>query len=423
MLKEIAASISKNSCTAEITVRRFLDEIRSREPSVQAWEYIDAKAIDIACALDRMPSQGFLHGVPIGVKDIIDTVDLPTTYGSKIYSNYIPTRDASCVAAMRNSGAIILGKTVSTEFAFVAPSKTRNPHNLLHTPGGSSSGSAAAVAARMIPAAIGTQTSGSVIRPAAFCGVVGYKPSFGLIDRSGVKPLASSFDTVGVFTSNVSDAAFLVSIIAERPDLQDIEPAGGLKVGFYIGKQQHNADKCTLEVLERSARLIEKRGHTIKKLDFSLDGPDDVELHRDVMDWEVPQALSYEQRNHFDSLAPETRQSLRSMNERRNWRRYCAALQSIYGLRASMFRVFGDCDVLIAPAAPGEAPHGLNSTGNAIFNRAWSMLHLPCITVPAGCGKNGLPIGVQLIGRAGGDLTLLATGLEIENALGMAARE
>jgi len=193
---------------------------------VQAWQYLDAEAaLTTARALDRGPSRGMLHGVPIGVKDVIDTVDMPTTYGSPLYAGNRVAQDAACVAISRSKGAVVVGKTVTTEFAFVSPGKTRNPHNPAHTPGGSSSGSAAAVGAGMVPLGFGTQTAGSVIRPASFCGAVGYKPSFGLIERYGVKTLASSFDTVGVLAADVADAAYFTAAAADRPALADVERA------------------------------------------------------------------------------------------------------------------------------------------------------------------------------------------------------
>ena len=215
-----AMRVAAGELTSEQLVRACLERIAERDGDVCAWEYVDpAAALNEARARDSTPPRGPLHGVPVGVKDIIDTADMPTGYGSPIWRGHRPARDAACVALVREAGAVVLGKTVTTELAYFSPGRTANPHDLGRTPGGSSSGSAAAVADHMVPVALGTQTAGSIIRPAAFCGVVGYKPSFGTISRSGVMPFAETLDTVGSLAASVADAALLVSVAAGRPDL------------------------------------------------------------------------------------------------------------------------------------------------------------------------------------------------------------
>ena len=232
--REIASKVSGGELTAEEVTRSVLDRIAELETAVQAWQHLDPeRTIAEARAIDRGPSRGVLAGVPVGIKDVIDTADMPTTYGSAVYKDFRPRADASCVALMRAAGAVGLGKTVSTEFAILSPGKTRNPHNDAHTPGGSSSGSAAAVGAGTIPLAFGTQTSGSTIRPASFCGAVGYKPTFGMIDRTGVKTLASNLDTVGLFARNVPDIAFFASVLAGRDDLRLGDEVTRPRVGLF----------------------------------------------------------------------------------------------------------------------------------------------------------------------------------------------
>src|SRR5215216_600925 len=224
--REAAQQIAARRLSAEALVAACLDRIAAREAAVGAWHHLDREAaLEAARQRDREAPRGPLHGLPIAVKDLIDTADMPTGYGSPIYQGHRPAADAACVALARSAGAVVLGKTVTTEFACFTPGKTANPHNLAHTPGGSSSGSAAAVAESMAPLAFGTQTAGSVIRPAAFCGIVGYKPSFGTIPRAGVKMLCDSLDTVGTMARNVADAAFFAGVIAGRPELRDVAPS------------------------------------------------------------------------------------------------------------------------------------------------------------------------------------------------------
>jgi Asp-tRNA(Asn)/Glu-tRNA(Gln) amidotransferase A subunit family amidase len=248
-----ARRVADGSLTSEALVRACLERIGEREPLVQAWQHLDMDAaLKMARHLDQFGS-GPLKGVPIGVKDIIDTADMPTGYGSPLYETFRPPRDAACVALARHAGALILGKTVTTEFAYFQPGKTRNPHNPDRTPGGSSSGSAAAVASGMVPLAFGTQTAGSVIRPASFCGCVGYKPTFGLIDRTGVRPFADSLDTIGVFATTVQDAAFFASVIAGRPKLHIAAEVLRPRIGVTRTYAWEAAEPATATALDEAA--------------------------------------------------------------------------------------------------------------------------------------------------------------------------
>ncbi len=251
-VREAAQHIAERRISAEALVAAYLDRIEARETVVGAWQYLDREqALATARQRDAEPPRGPLHGVPIAVKDLIDTRNMPTSYGSPIYRGHQPTADASCVALARAAGAVVLGKTVTTEFATFTPGKTANPRNPAHTPGGSSSGSAASVADGMVPLAFGTQTAGSVIRPGAYCGCVAYKPSSGLINRTGAKPLADSLDTVGVFARSVEDAAFFAGVLAERPALRHLAvPQQAPHFGFYRTPVWDAAEPATAAALD-----------------------------------------------------------------------------------------------------------------------------------------------------------------------------
>jgi len=259
---EAARQIAERRLTAEALAAACLDRIEAREAVVGAWQYLDREQVlATARRRDAEPPRGPLHGIPIAVKDLIDTADMPTGYGSPIYRNHRPTADASCVALAKAAGAVVLGKTVTTEFAAFTPGKTANPRNPAHTPGGSSSGSAAAVADGMVRLAFGTQTAGSVIRPAAYCGVVGYKPSFGLINRAGVKPLADSLDTVGIIASTVEDATFFAGALSERPALRHLAVRSEApRFGFYRTPMWNQAEPETVAALEAARAALERAG-------------------------------------------------------------------------------------------------------------------------------------------------------------------
>ncbi|HTZ78241.1 MAG TPA: amidase [Stellaceae bacterium] len=414
---DAAQRIAKGNLTAEALVRACLDRIGEREPVVQAWQHLDPEqAIAAARARDKEPARGPLHGVPIGVKDIMDTADMPTTYGSRAYAGFRPRADAACVALARAAGAIVLGKTVTTEFAAAAPGKTRNPHNPAHTPGGSSSGSAAGVAERMMPLAFGTQTAGSIIRPASYCGVVGYKPSYGTVALSGTKALAESFDTVGGFARTVSDVALFVSALSGRSNLVPTAPYPKPRIGLFRTAQWDRAEPACQATLERAARQLESLGALVKDRP-SFPAYDRLpDIHLTHMNYEMARNLAWERSERWDLLAPRTTETLREAahidaDTYDEMRRAAAAA------RERMDELFGDFDALLVPAAPGEAPARLDMTGDPLFNRVWTLLRVPCVTVPAGRGPAGLPIGVQLVGRPGDDVRTLAIARFAEQAL------
>jgi Asp-tRNA(Asn)/Glu-tRNA(Gln) amidotransferase A subunit family amidase len=416
--REAARLIAARELTSEALVAAYLDRIEARESEVGAWQYLDREqALAEAGRRDAEPPRGPLHGVPIAVKDLIDTFDMPTAYGSPIYRGHRPAADASCVALARAAGAIVLGKTVTTEFATFTPGKTANPRNPAHTPGGSSSGSAAAVADGMAPLAFGTQTAGSVIRPASFCGCVGYKPSFGLINRAGVKPLADSLDTLGVLARTVDDAAFFTGVLTERPALRHLAlPAQAPHFGLYRTPVWDEAEPATAAAIDRARAVLERAGAPVDELAIAPEHHGLTEAQDKIMGFETVRALAHERTRHSAELSPRLAQLL-DAGMAVGADEYDAARALTETARAGLAEFFGRCDAILVPAAPGEAPAGLGYTGNPVFNRMWTLLGVPCVTLPARWGESGLPTGIQLIGRVQDDARLMACAAFLEHAL------
>lgn len=397
-------------------VEACLARITEREASVQAWAYLDPEsALEQARACDRGPHRGVLHGIPIGVKDVIDVAGMPTACGSPIYAGAIARADAACVAMARAAGAIILGKTHTAEFANTAPPLTRNPHRLTHTPGGSSSGSAAAVADRMVPLAFGTQTVGSTIRPAAFCGVVGFKPSFGRINRAGLKFSSESFDTIGLFGATVAEVSCFneaLTGLAATPR----STVSGLRIGLHRGPFRAQASAQALAVLEASALKLERAGAQV--IEFEPDWIDERlrEAHQTVMLHELARATLAEYRSSPDALSARLTDNIQrglaiglpAWDQAAQWIMQC---RHEYPARVASM------DGILTLASPGPAPEGLSSTGDSIFNRVWTTLGLPCLALPAGRTDEGLPLAVQWVGAPGGDQKALAAAAAIEAVL------
>jgi amidase len=417
-VREAARQIADRRLSAEALVKVCLDRIEARERVVGAWQLIDReRALAAAQRRDAEPPQGPLHGIPIAVKDLIDTVDMPTAYGSPIYRGHRPAADASCVALARAAGAVVLGKTVTTEFAAFTPGKTANPRNPAHTPGGSSSGSAAAVADGMVPLAFGTQTAGSVIRPAAYCGCIGYKPSLGLINRAGVKPLADSLDTVGVLARTVEDAAFFAGVLSERPALRNLTiPSQTPRFGRYRTPMWEEAEPATAAALDTAREALKRAGAVVAELAIMPEHHGLAEAQDTIMRFEMAQALAYERIEHSAELSPRLAQML-DAGMTIGAEEYERALARAAEARAALAAFFGECDAVLVPAAPGEAPAGLGNTGNPIFNRTWTLLGVPCVTLPARWAENALPTGVQLVGRMRDDARLMACAAFLEQAL------
>jgi len=415
---DAARRIAEGSLTSQELVRACLERIEARESVVQAWTFLDPElALAQAQARDATLPVGPLHGVPVGVKDAFDTYDMPTEYGSSLYASHRPRRDAAPVALARGDGAVVLGKTVTTEFAFFAPGKTRNPHDPSRTPGGSSSGSAAAVADCMVPAAFGAQTAGSVIRPAAYCGVVGFKPSFGRIPRSGVWPLAESLDTLGTLGRTVEDAALLAASASGRASMRGAGPAHPPpRIGLYKTHDWERAAPESRAAVEDAARILDEASARLSDVPLSDSFTGLVQAHALVMAYEASHTFAHELRENRDALSRELvallEQGLATSPDD-----YAAALRERDAAVPELARIFEEVDVLLTPSVIGEAPLGLGSTGDPLFNRAWTLLGTPAIHLPGFSGPNGMPVGVQLVGPVGGDERLLTAARWAEERL------
>jgi amidase len=422
----LAKMIAVGEATSEVVTRSFIDAIHAQERQVQAFAWFDAdRALGIARELDRLQAngsrRGLLHGVPVAIKDLIDTADMPTGYGSPIYAAHCPPADAAVVALLGNAGAFALGKTVTAELAAFTPGPTRNPHNLAHTPGGSSSGSAAAIAAHFAPLALGTQTAGSVIRPASFCGVAAYKPSPRLIPRAGVKPISDTLDEVGVFAQNVADLALAASVLALKPAWLELPSqylaAGSVPTIAWTGTPQSQLASPSLrDALERAAQKLLHEGarHTDLTWPRVFDGL--FEAQRVVQVYETARALGPEFNYRRDKLSQrlidmiEQGRAIRALE-------YLESLQLGRACAAAIDSLFGSADVVLTFGAPGEAPKGLGSTGDPLFNRPWQLLGCPSLNIPFGVGEAGLPLGIQVVAPPGDDAKHHAVGAWIEAKL------
>jgi Asp-tRNA(Asn)/Glu-tRNA(Gln) amidotransferase A subunit family amidase len=405
---EALAAMAAGRLTAEALARACLDRIAARDGVVRAFAYLDAaRALAEARLRDRAGPRGSLHGLPFGVKDIIDTHDMPTHYGSPIHAGHQPSADAACVALAREAGAVMLGKTVTTEFALRHPGPTANPHNPAHTPGGSSSGSAAAVADFMVPVAFGTQTGGSIIRPASYCGVIGYKPSIDTINPTGVKPLAGSFDTVGLFARSVDDCALVVGVLAgDDRGAAPLEAVRPTRVGLWRTPAWHQAEPATVRAVETAARQLARQDVVVDEIELPAEFELFLDAQSDVLRFEAARVFAFERTRHADLLSPSSRDELEAgaAIPRHRYREARALLARCRLLFAAAIAPF---DLLLSASAQGEAPAGLANTGEATFNRWCSGLHVPCLNLPGFTGPNGLPVGVQVIGAIDDDARLL----------------
>jgi Asp-tRNA(Asn)/Glu-tRNA(Gln) amidotransferase A subunit family amidase len=401
------AQLAAGALTAEALTRAYLDRAEERQ-SVKAWIWLDPEqALAQARAADRAGRPGLLAGLPIGVKDIIDTAGMPTEHGSPIYRGNRPFADAACVALLRMAGATILGKTVTTEFANRFPGATVNPHNPAYTPGGSSSGSAAAVADFQVPAALGTQTGGSVIRPAAFCGVLGYKPSFGEFSRSGIKLQCHNLDTLGLLCRSLDDIALLRAALTATPH-RKIDPAGGPpRIGLCRTPAWDQAEPATQALLEQSAARLAAAGAPVSEVAFAAPFADILDHHRRIFAFEAARNYAYEYEEHHEQVSRELRDTLLTPGRELPLAAYVEAIETAEAFRRHLDDVFAGVDILLTPSAPGEAPEGLTSTGSPNFNSIWTLAWTPCVTLPAGTGPHGLPLGIQLVGPRFHDEALL----------------
>lgn len=414
--RQMAASVAAGSLTARAVAEAHLERIAETDGPVMAWQHLDPAQVRAhADRLDAKGAAGPLAGVPLGVKDVIETADMPTGYGTRFYDGFQPLWDAPCVQIARDAGALVMGKTVSTELAMASPNKTRNPHNTAHTPGGSSSGSCAAVAAGMVPLAFGTQTSGSVIRPASFCGVTALKPTFGLINTVGIKVLCHGLDTLGVIARDIGDAAACAAALAGRAELADLAAPQRPRFGVLLGTRLEKAEPCAIEAVERLAKLAEAAGAEVTVIPAPAWFDGIFDLHEAVMGWEVTRSLAYEIRQRGNELTQVTRTMLEDQG-RVTEDRYRAAMQVLPGMRHIVDALMSRFDAVLTLAAPGEAPEGM-PTGDPIYNRLWSVLQVPLVALPAAKGPRGLPVGVQLVGARGDDRRLASAALFLENCV------
>ena len=414
-----ARLIADGKLTSEALVAACLEQIRFRDEQVRAWAHCDPElALRQARDRDRATVRlGPLHGIPIGFKDVLDTAGLPTEYGSPIYHGHRPRWDAACVALVRAAGGVILGKNATTEFANNHPSPTRNPHHLDHTPGGSSSGSAAAVADCMVPLAFGTQTGGSTIRPAAFCGVVGYKPTFNLVNRAGLKFVAESLDTIGLFGRSVEDVALLAHVVSGL-DLPNFAQgsAQNLRIGLHRTPKWNEADVTARSALDLAARLLGKAGARVQEVELPSDFTELYDEQMTIMNFEAARGLAYEFLDYRDLLSEDLRSRLdRGFSTSRAV--YESALRHARDCQRRLADAFAHIDILLTLSAPGEAPKNLMTTGSSLFNRNWTLLGTPCVNVPYGTGPAGLPLGIQIVGAAGSDAATLHWAHWVQQAL------
>jgi amidase len=409
-LNGLASRLRDGTTTSTAIVEDCLARIEAREPVVGAWQHLDREAALAQAALrDGVAPKSRLHGIPIGLKDIIDTADMPTTYGSPIYAGHRPTEDAICVQRLRAAGAVILGKAVTTQFAHRTPGKTANPHNPAHTPGGSSSGSAAAVADKMVPLAFGTQTGGSVIRPAAYCGIVGFKPSYAWTDFTGVKQLSASFDTLGYYVRSLDDLPIVHDILGSQT-LPGPGASDETRPSFALCRTPawSQAEPAAQALLEDVARRLSAAGAPVRDLDLPPPFARIYDAHTALMQFEMARHLAREASESWDLLSPPT-QSFIEAGRACPDEKAAQARFVLDGSRKDFARLLGD-DVVVTLSAPGEAPKGLESTGEATFNRFWTSLYVPCLHLPVSTGPGGLPLGITLAARIGHEARVVSAG-------------
>jgi Asp-tRNA(Asn)/Glu-tRNA(Gln) amidotransferase A subunit family amidase len=406
----VTGSLQMGSTGAAMVLTACRSRIEEREPAVAAWEVVDVRA-----AMDSAPVAGPLTGLPVGVKDIIDTTAFPTCYGSPIFAGHRPARDAACVTALRNAGAVVLGKTVTTEFASSHPGKTRNPRNPAHTPGGSSSGSAAAVADGMVPVALGTQTAGSVIRPAAYCGVVGYKGTYGWTDLAGVHPLAPTFDTLGLFTRRVADIAPVRAVLAPgaRSAITARMPP---RIRLFRTPVWDQAAPEVRRMLERALRMLGDAGAATGEAPVPESWADIYTTHVTVMQADMGRQFAELLRAHPDKLSASIRDQI-ERGQKIDAGVEQAARARIDAYRAEIADLLPAGEIWITPAAAGEAPEGLAATGDPLFNRPWTLLGVPCVALPYRQGPKELPLSVQVVAASGTDDDLLDAAAWVEDVL------
>ena len=415
---EIVDRIRAGLNSAEEIMHDCLDRIRERNPEIDAFVALDEElAIRRARAADRAKSPGSLHGVPFAIKDIIDTRDFVTTWGSPIYGSVRPPRNASCVELFMRAGAIPVGKSLTTEFACFTPGKTVNPHNPAHTPGGSSSGSADAVADCMVPLGFGSQTAASLIRPAAFCGIFAYKSSHGQIDDEGVMGLSPSLDSLGILARSVADLKRCRSVLCQRHEAPIWPDDSTPRIALMRGPHWSECSESGRDACISAMSILADCGAKTTELSHPIPFEGLSDAHKIVMEYEMSTTRCFEYFNHRESLSPKFAEMMES-GLAIEVERYEKALDMRDRAQRRADAFFSEVDVLLTPAAQGEAPHGLHTTGDPLFSRMWTLLQLPAVAIPHGAGEHGLPLAIQMVARKGEDDRLLAAAEWVARKLG-----
>ncbi|ERF82569.1 amidase [Bradyrhizobium viridifuturi] len=408
-LADFQARIEQGALLPDAAIGQSLEAIRAQDNAIGAFVRHDPRA--------RAQTAGPLRGIAVGIKDIIDTADFPTEMGAAIYRGHQPRADAPVVMALKQAGATIIGKTTTTAFAANDPTATVNPRNHAHTPGGSSSGSAAAVAAGMVSLALGTQTGGSVIRPASFCGVAAIKPSYRLLPTVGVKCFSWTLDTVGLFGAGVRDVALGLAAMTKRTDLVVPSAVPAPRIGMVTQAFAGAPEPSGAEALQRAARAAEQAGATVREIAVADVIAEAWRIHPDVQEFEAHQSLAWEYGQNYEAMPPLLRGRL-DESKGGTPAEYDAAMDVTLRARQALAGIFDEVDVLLTLSAPGAAPKGLTSTGDPRYNRLWTLMGVPCVNVPTLVAEAGLPVGVTVIAPFGGDAKALAAASFVEDALG-----
>ena len=414
---QAARAIARGEATCEQVTRACLARIAEREPVVQAWQYLDAKqAVAAARALDRGPPRGPLFGVPFGAKDIIDTADMPTEYGTPIHAGHRPAKDAACISLSRKAGALLLGKTVTTEFANIHPGKTRNPHDPARTPGGSSSGSAAAVADFMVPIALGTQTTGSVTRPSSFCGVFGYRPTYGDIRTAGVMEASGSLDTLGISARSVEDIALYRDVLVGVEPVPVARDLPRLNLALCKPYYWSRLAPSTQALLEDAAARLARAGAQVTEMALGEEFRACEAAHKLISGFEMARNLAWELEHHPGRISDRLRFGRLKDGLECSYETYSEMRAACESLRAKLHELMAPYDAVLAPAGD-EAPVGTDPVPHPWIYMPWTIGHVPTLTLPVFKGPSGMPVGLQVLARRYDDRKLFAVAQRIHELL------
>ena len=415
---EVVAAVKSGRTTCEAVTRACLERIAAREPEVQAWQYLDPEqAIAEARARDRTDKSGALIGVPFNVKDIIDTGDMPTEYGSPIYAGFRPRADASCVALSRKAGAVLLGKAVTTEFANFHPSRTHNPLDLARTPGGSSAGSAASVADNMAALSVGSQTSGSTVRPASFCGVYGYRPTYGELRCAGMMEAAASLDTVGLIARSIEDIALYRDVLLGQKPVPIADNLSAPRIGFRRTHLWSLLEPSTQQLFEDAAKKLARAGAKVEDVTLPPEFDGIPEAHRLISGFEFARNLAWEVEHHWEKISATLRAGRLTDGLTCSYETYLESRTLAERCRQQIGPIQEDYDILLTTCATGEAPLGFATTGIAKLALIWTTMHVPAVSVPVFKGPAGMPIGAYLVGKRSRDRELFAHARWVQKVL------